>query len=143
MYREYQGETMIKQSIKFILFILITLVFLTMFGLQEFFGYEGYRWYSVKTLPVSYKEGVISQMVEVQHPQRITTTYMKMNNVSIPIQSTTPAYMTYEVVLNGFKSHMEMEQKSWLQLHKGESVRVGYKTSSGGQTFFYTLTSNK
>lgn len=134
---------MMEKLLDFIMFILMVLLLIAILGIFGLLGYEGYQWYSVRNLPISYKTSVISQMIEVYHPEETTTTYMNVNNVSIPMQNTTPAYMSYEVALDGFNNHFELDQNNWVQFRKGESVRVGYKISSGGQTFFYTLTPNE
>lgn len=128
-----------EKFVDFILNCFFGIMVLLFIGVLGFFGYIGYQLYSVKDLPISYKDSVISQMIEVYHPEQTTTTYMNVNNISIPMQNTTPAYMSYEVALNGFTKHFDLNKNDWNYFYKGESVRVGYKVSSGGQTFFYTL----
>ena len=120
-------------------FIVVTFLILFSICLLSYGIFTGYQHYAVRNVPLSYKDTVISKMIEEYHPEETTVTYININNINVPFPDTTPAYTDYKIAFNTFKDSMKMDKETWSQFHQGEKVRVGYKIAPGGDTFFYTL----
>lgn len=120
-------------------FIIGAFLILFSIGLVLYWSVVGYQHYAVRNVPLSYKETVISKMIEEYHPEETTVVYVYMNHMNVPILDTAPAYTDYKIAFSDFKYNMKLNKDEWSKFHQGEKVHVGYKTAPGDETFFYTL----